>query len=959
LLRLYDKHGRRDALARLGLRLLKGEKRFEGVPDMLKAPDMNLQPDLARENLLDCIRFVLSRMERKEDLEALREVAKNTPSLPIKNEILRRLDGNRAARVDTASGNRAVDQKVEVRTLGAPPGVKVLASRDDVWCISEDGEWIGTSWGVVRYRNPEKGVPEMLQVPLSGPVRAICRTPAGLFVWSQSGLYRLGHPDGRQPALERIDFRKARGEVRYLNKHCLERLDSEAAEAERRRADEGWMHLLWCEARLWINDGDEVFSYDPARQEVCHHGEHGQLFAAHGKLWAPRAVFDPSQGDFVPFKEIPEGMRLFGASRDELWAEFEVNAKVGSRPALVHPRPLAWRTLAVERPVEGASRQPVGSFDVLGEDRDHVWLETPDGVTEFDRATGRLFALPRPQEDTGYWGRGEWLLSLAKRDCATVNWQCMLSVPFRLPGFALEGASFVQPNGGGPSTSQQDLPPVVTTRVVLTPDQRLQDLAARRFVSIARPADLVAALADPNPHIRERAVMAVLALKGQEQAPFIAAFEKAVRDEHLPVRMGAAIFLEANAAPVAKPLLEVLLQDKALKVRRLAALALARLGARPHWETLDALLERLEQSFSSDDWHLRWQIHMAVAPHGDQEAIIHLLRHPLKLYLNGEKSKQMLGRLEREYADNLKELFGHLGRAIREHPAWTGILLRAEDPRTDVPDPESAMDYAARVFQEAGPSLLPVLLAALRSDDRVVRSNAARGCGAIGDRRAIPHLLKALDLESGLSRASIVRALGELRAKEALPDLVNLYVDIAIDADSATGAGFRWGEMTATQFVQYDRLRNLDALKGAYENLDAVVKPRGANPARYERLLQREDILAAITKIGARHAQGFCRDLACMDELSRTWSAEHLADGGAADWRANLPILRNLLSDNEEMVRVQAAVSLHLLGQDKGRRMIKAWLNESEEGLRTKFAECLQRRAFELYLAAHEVFSLH
>ena len=98
---------------------------------------------------------------------------------------------------------------------------------------------------------------------------------------------------------------------------------------------------------------------------------------------------------------------------------------------------------------------------------------------------------------------------------------------------------------------------------------------------------------------------------------------------------------------------------------------------------------------------------------------------------------------------------------------------------------------AQAVFKSAGKDLLPVLHRSLASTNRVVRSNAARACGAIGDPSSIPRLVQALDMESGLARASIVWALGELKAREALPELFHLYTDTRNDEQNRRGgAGF-------------------------------------------------------------------------------------------------------------------------------------------------------------------------
>ena len=124
-----------------------------------------------------------------------------------------------------------------------------------------------------------------------------------------------------------------------------------------------------------------------------------------------------------------------------------------------------------------------------------------------------------------------------------------------------------------------------------------------------------------------------------------------------------------------------------------------------------------------------------------------------------------------EHDEGCRAIFTALGDSLCRHPEAADLLLAAYTPSYD-PGPDSNYGqtrFAQEIFKFAGKKMLPTLHKALQSDDRVVRSNAARACGEMGDPSSIPRLIEALNLESGLSRASIVWALGELKAKDALP----------------------------------------------------------------------------------------------------------------------------------------------------------------------------------------------
>src|SRR5262249_27697361 len=103
-----------------------------------------------------------------------------------------------------------------------------------------------------------------------------------------------------------------------------------------------------------------------------------------------------------------------------------------------------------------------------------------------------------------------------------------------------------------------------------------------------------------------------------------------------------------------------------------------------------------------------------------------------------------------------------LGTRLRNTPELAELLLQAYDAEPEENehvlrlfkeetmarrrrDLASQVAFAAQVFKAAGKPMLPMLEKGLRSPDRVIRSNAARACGAIGDPAAVPHLVKALD----------------------------------------------------------------------------------------------------------------------------------------------------------------------------------------------------------------------
>jgi hypothetical protein len=236
-----------------------------------------------------------------------------------------------------------------------------------------------------------------------------------------------------------------------------------------------------------------------------------------------------------------------------------------------------------------------------------------------------------------------------------------------------------------------------------------------------------------------------------------------------------------------------------------------------------------------------------------------------------------------------------------------------------------------------------VLHAALASKDRVVRSNAARACGAIGEPSSIPRLIQSLDLESGLARASIVWALGELKAREAVPKLVELHQDARnAGHNRQAGAGFLAQQARTASREQYTALRNLDAIASDWEELKVAAQRRPHDPRRDEELLTPELILEAVRKIGPAAAQEFYRTLAAAsDSTDRAEAAIGLTEGAGRE--PNLKILRNLADDAMVEVSIRARVSLLLLGEPGADAFLRDRLHAGDDQERRVILEQLDR----------------
>jgi HEAT repeat protein len=485
------------------------------------------------------------------------------------------------------------------------------------------------------------------------------------------------------------------------------------------------------------------------------------------------------------------------------------------------------------------------------------------------------------------------------------------------------------------------------TRLVTDPAKDWLAEAKRARVPNAVPlGQLKEFLASTNGFLRARALAAAMQPMSQRQAGYAAVAGGAITDSVMRVRATAAWLLSRTDDETALAPLRVALNDSDRYIRAVAALALARRGERPPLKHFE---EILAESYSSGNYPFgadssagvaldKARVYEVLAPTADRETFRLLLKHPLESY----------------HYDERTNVFAPLGAALRRQPDIAGELLTAYDENRGASGPVRLVEL---FFQHAGSELLPELHRALTNDDRVIRSNAARGCGAIGDPSSVPHLLKALDLESGLSRASIVWALGQLKATEALPRLIDLYTDARNDDQRRAGAGFRYSQSASVASAQFDSLRSVDAIASDWDELRAAAAPKPRDPRRNEELIESRHILEAVRKIGPAAAQQFYRGLAGAKGMEeRNEAAGALADCKPEDRSTNVVILRNLLGDSLSPVRTRAAVSLLLLGETDTQPALRDKLSDTDNGERGAVLEQLGRlSAAQLEFARTEI----
>lgn len=434
-------------------------------------------------------------------------------------------------------------------------------------------------------------------------------------------------------------------------------------------------------------------------------------------------------------------------------------------------------------------------------------------------------------------------------------------------------------------------------------------------VSVRTPAELQNVLADENPFVRAQA-LASLYGNGVNIEPFLPLLVKATNDPVVRVRSTATfLLLQSKNDALILPVLEKQLNETDANLRALATVELLKRGHVPPTERLIEVLNGCEQNaygnfpFGATS-SVGLQVETAtflplLAPHATPEIFAVLLQHPPSPH-------------NEEF---VKTVFPSLGASLRQNPKSAAVLLGARDENGQF----EQRDFAREVFRFAGKEMLPILHESFGSSDANVRSNAARACGAIGDASSIEPLIKALDVKD-VSRIAIVEALGNLKAQAAIPVLTALYVEVNVGKEPGFVLGFGQNHQSV-------------------RNGDRFIAHNSPFPVAGGEELSSSAILEAIRAMGPDAGRLFARALSAKAPVAaRVGATMRMAQSGdAAQTAFRVSVLKALSLDQDEGVRMSAAVSLLMLNEKEAQNVVLGWLNSPDQDVKNRVLQGLQR----------------
>lgn len=463
--------------------------------------------------------------------------------------------------------------------------------------------------------------------------------------------------------------------------------------------------------------------------------------------------------------------------------------------------------------------------------------------------------------------------------------------------------------------------------IALTPkvatDERREQLAEAERIRRERKLSFDERIAIDNPFVQADALTMLQPPLNENQTKRVAKF---LNSPVVELRSTAAVQLYRSKTPEADNALAAVLDDSNAPIRDIAALAQTRSSKEL---PADALVRILS---AYDTKNPKWGSTGAIGIGVDKEGVHRALA------ARGEAiDEEVIGiflRFPDDYRSHDKQqpVFAKLGAAISAKPVLAKLLLTANDTRKGG---QTNRDFMRDVFRFADASLLPVVHEALKSEDRIIRANAALACGALGEAESIPQLLDALDLESGLSKGAIVWALGELKAIGSIERLTELYLEAQAAEHRHYAGGVMFQQAAVVQQQERRKLASIDQLRADWDELKAAAENANApaDPRHEEPLLSPQMVLEALAKIGAEHAQPFYRARINDDRGSNgIWAAARQLGYAPEDEReASIAALR-LVAANPEVGRIRAAalVSLVQLGDAEAQETVLQLLRSEE-----------------------------
>jgi HEAT repeat protein/cyclophilin family peptidyl-prolyl cis-trans isomerase len=246
--------------------------------------------------------------------------------------------------------------------------------------------------------------------------------------------------------------------------------------------------------------------------------------------------------------------------------------------------------------------------------------------------------------------------------------------------------------------------------------------------------------------------------------------ERFLHDPDRGVRRRAALAAGRVAEPSLVPALVDLLNDQEVEVRRMAAFALGLAGDR-------AAVDRLTAALADSDSGVRGRAAEALGRIGDPRAAAAIARLVVAALPKTISRMTVRGDDPGNPADSWAEqrlALIALAR-LKDVPAARHALLDGDRPRFDW----WAATWTAMRLES--PELVPVLVAAVASDDPRSRALAARGLGALKDASAVDRLLALVgdpDETVALHALRALAAIGDARGTAAAARMLAAASDV-------------------------------------------------------------------------------------------------------------------------------------------------------------------------------------
>lgn len=296
----------------------------------------------------------------------------------------------------------------------------------------------------------------------------------------------------------------------------------------------------------------------------------------------------------------------------------------------------------------------------------------------------------------------------------------------------------------------------------------------------------------------------------------------------------------------------------------------------------------------------------------------------------------------------------------------SGVITVISSTDTLIKGALADLRFNHRASVRLGRTIVPALITTLENEDKLMRGNAAKALGEIGDPRAVPPLiLRITDTHSNV-RLQATRALGNLRASTALDQIIIALLQDgsqSVKGEAARALGILGDPTAIAPLIDAMEDPTSSVRSRAAESLGMLNDPSVVQPLVHTALMDQESDVRnharkALVAMGDHDSVTPLFIDRLNDEAPQVRCNAADALGSLHNLMALEPLVRASLMDDKEEVRASATDALRNLKDGNAVELIINALADNKVSTAVRVAEALGRIGISDPHVMEELYSL-